>query len=158
MFLGSCPSGIRTFTGIILGSVAFRGQCHEEPQGMLQHEELGGEGAAMGVHSQLVNQTALRVAVGRCPLGPKEPMCRACRAPGHNLRAKKTRTEIPVSRPAHASCLSSTPLPPRQVALGSGGGTEFFDGPRRLPAASFGRLGGERGRGADWAVQGEGGL
>lgn len=48
MFLGSCPSGIRTFTGIILGSVAFRGQCQEEPHGMLQHEELGGEGEAMG--------------------------------------------------------------------------------------------------------------
>lgn len=72
MFLGSCPSGIRTFTGIILGSGSFRGQCHEEPAGMLQQEGLGlGGWAVVGLHPQLVNRTALRVAVGRCPLGQK---------------------------------------------------------------------------------------
>lgn len=47
---------------------------------------------------------------------------------------------------------------PAKAALGSGGGTEFSGGPRRLGAASFGRLGRERGRGADWAVQRGGGF
>lgn len=78
---------------------------------------------------------------------------------GRNVRAgREPRFQCQFLGPAHASSPSSTPLPPRQVALGSGGGTEFFGGPWRLGAASFGRLGGKRGRGADWAVQRGGGL
>lgn len=41
MFLGSCLSGNRTFTGIILGSGSFRGHCDEKTAGVLQQQGLG---------------------------------------------------------------------------------------------------------------------